>query len=162
MSSLCVLTRAFEKGWLHHQHAEEEPCERQKQGFGSDRLHARQRESDGDHHCDSDSDSDSPPKKEARGLPLGAKQLPEGIRFFLGDAEQDARSEQVAADLQASPDAAGGGTWSAPVLFYSDGTTSTAEVILINDRNDAIRISLRGLTGIATVSDVFSTGGAGP
>ena len=45
--------------------------------------------------------------------------------------------------------------WSPPVLFYSDGTTSDADVVLVNERNTAIRISLRGLTGIASVSDDF-------
>jgi len=85
-----------------------------------------------------------------------AEQLPDGVRFFLGETEANARGRRVEAELESAPASAEGGGWSAPVLFYSDGTTSSAEVILVNDSNDAIRVSLRGLTGVATVSDVLS------
>jgi prepilin-type N-terminal cleavage/methylation domain-containing protein len=38
-------------------------------------------------------------------------------------------------------------TWSSPVFFYPDGTTSTARLLLSNQYNDWAAVTLRGLTG---------------
>jgi hypothetical protein len=46
--------------------------------------------------------------------------------------------------------------WSPPILFKPDGTTSDASVVLQNDRGETIRVTLRGLTGIASASEVGS------
>jgi len=45
------------------------------------------------------------------------------------------------------------------ILFYPDGTSSTAVVTLTNQQGRSIDISLRGLTGLATVSDAQAGGG---
>ena len=44
--------------------------------------------------------------------------------------------------------------WSPPILFNPDGTTSDASLVLQNDKGQTIRVTLRGLTGIADASDV--------
>jgi hypothetical protein len=44
------------------------------------------------------------------------------------------------------------------VLFYPDGTTSTAVVAVTNERNKSIEVSLRGLTGAVHVGPVESVG----
>ena len=82
--------------------------------------------------------------------PWDAEVLPEGVRFLLGQTEEVAEQP-----LDASETAATSAEWSAPILFYSDGTTSNADIVLVNKRNRAIRVTLRGLTGIGTVSDDF-------
>jgi prepilin-type N-terminal cleavage/methylation domain-containing protein len=91
--------------------------------------------------------------------------LADGVRFFVGQTLADARSAQVEAEIAASEPATANASqspWSPPVLFYSDGTTSPAEIVLVNRRNHAVRISLRGLTGVVHVSDVFTMEKASP
>jgi hypothetical protein len=39
-------------------------------------------------------------------------------------------------------------------LFNPDGTTSDASILLQNDTGQTIRVTLRGLTGVADASDV--------
>ena len=46
--------------------------------------------------------------------------------------------------------------WSAPILFYPDGTTSSAVVYLANREGQALEVSLRGLTGTCQVGDVLA------
>ncbi len=48
----------------------------------------------------------------------------------------------------------GSGNWSKPVLFYPDGTTSTATILIKNDQPRCIELHLRGLTGAVAVSGV--------
>jgi len=50
-----------------------------------------------------------------------------------------------------SQDAAGRST---PILFYPDGTTSTARLLLRNEYDRSIELSLRGLTGVARVGEL--------
>jgi prepilin-type N-terminal cleavage/methylation domain-containing protein len=80
-------------------------------------------------------------------LRLSPSRLPDNVIFAAGDV---AASSQVAATLGALQV----GTWSAPILFNPDGTTSDASLLLQNDRGQTIRVTLRGLTGIANAGDV--------
>jgi Tfp pilus assembly protein FimT len=82
-------------------------------------------------------------------LRLSKNRLPDGIIFAAGDA---AASNQIAALYGQGED----GVWSAPVLFNADGTTSDASVVLKNDRDQTIRVTLRGLTGISSATEVGS------
>lgn len=43
--------------------------------------------------------------------------------------------------------------WSRPILFYPDGTTSTAAVTLHHETTGSLVVRLRGITGEATISD---------
>jgi prepilin-type N-terminal cleavage/methylation domain-containing protein len=47
-------------------------------------------------------------------------------------------------------------TWSVPIFFFPDGTTSTAAVLLKNERNRCIEVRLRGLTATTTIRDAVS------
>lgn len=49
-----------------------------------------------------------------------------------------------------------GDSWSKPVLFYPDGTTSTATILIKNDQARCIELYLRGLTGAVAVSAIGS------
>ncbi|WP_235908591.1 pilus assembly FimT family protein [Roseiconus nitratireducens] len=44
--------------------------------------------------------------------------------------------------------------YSQPILFYPDGTTSTASVVLSHPVHGQITVKMRGITGDVTVSDV--------
>jgi len=85
----------------------------------------------------------------------GAQQeiLPEGVTFLQDETLADVRSQFVATDELSTMTE----SWSAPILFYPDGTTSTTRITLVGDTGRGIAVSLRGLTGIATVSELFAT-----
>jgi prepilin-type N-terminal cleavage/methylation domain-containing protein len=72
--------------------------------------------------------------------------LPEEVVFYLGTAD--------ASTPQASSVAAQGADGIPPLVFYPDGTCSTAEVWLANASGQAIPVRLRGLTGTAMVGEV--------
>ena len=82
------------------------------------------------------------------------RQLPENIIFVGGDAAAESRSLEIEAALQsvASREA----QWSRPIMFYPDGATSDAFVIVASPRAVGIRVDLRGMTGTATVGDISS------
>ena len=82
-------------------------------------------------------------------LRLPRNRLPDGVVFAAGDV---ATSTQLLATLPGAAD----GPWSQPILFYPDGTTSDASVLLSNSRQTMIRVTLRGLTGISNTTDVTS------
>lgn len=77
--------------------------------------------------------------------------LPEGVVFYRGDAVEDARSQL--AEQQGSSPLAG---WSSPILFYPDGTSSDAQLVLRNERQRSVAVRLRGLTGIPVASGVLA------
>jgi prepilin-type N-terminal cleavage/methylation domain-containing protein len=73
------------------------------------------------------------------------ERLPRGVRFLTGQTVSDIRS-------QYESDAAGGSAGQLkPILFYPDGSSQDAQIILANERGDAVRIVLRGLTGSTRV-----------
>ncbi len=73
--------------------------------------------------------------------------LPRNVRFAAADAIANFRSEFETR-------AAGGQANSSvrPVLFYPDGTSQEARVILVNERGELRQVVLRGLTGTSRVS----------
>jgi len=73
--------------------------------------------------------------------------LPEGVVFVSGTT---ATSNHLMAMLPGVADS----RWSEPVLFYPDGTTSDATVLLADNRERALRVTLRGLTGVSQTSNV--------
>ena len=46
--------------------------------------------------------------------------------------------------------------WSRPVLFYPDGSTSTALISMAHPTMGRIVVKIRGITGDATVSEVLA------
>lgn len=73
------------------------------------------------------------------------EELPRGVRFVTGQAIDDIRSQYEAAS------AGGSNGKLKPILFYPDGSSQDAQVILANERGDVTRVILRGLTGSARV-----------
>jgi type II secretory pathway pseudopilin PulG len=78
-------------------------------------------------------------------LRLSRDRLPEGVIFD---------SARLATDAQSGAPTPSTGDWSAPILFYPDGATADAVVLLANSRGLKLRVTLRGLTGVSRVSEV--------
>ena len=68
--------------------------------------------------------------------------LPRDVRFAAGETGMDNRSET--AKLTAD-----GGEGMEAILFYPDGTSQDARLVLQNARGALVSVELRGLTGIA-------------
>jgi Tfp pilus assembly protein FimT len=84
-----------------------------------------------------------------------ADQLAEGFIFSAGSVLGDTRSLMIA--QQTGTVIGGASNSAAPVMFYPDGTTSTAEVALQNETGSRKLIRLRGLTGEVTVVRAIGT-----
>ena len=79
-------------------------------------------------------------------LRLALSRLPENVTFTHAEI---AGSNEVLATMPRILE----GSWSTPILFYPDGTTSDASLVLTGSRGTSIRVTLRGLTGVASVTD---------
>lgn len=110
-----------------------------------------------------DSSTDSTPGSSKSGTlatrktldesPTVAAALHDSIVFQGGQAaaEDPATRERRVTSLE-SPRS----SWSTPILFFPDGTTSQATVVLQSDVPNYLRLTLRGLTGVARASEVLS------
>jgi hypothetical protein len=89
---------------------------------------------------------------DAQGNP--AEQLPEDVFFVSGYVQSDTRSagiqQEVTGNLAPQDQA------DTLILFYPDGTTSDAELVLSNQYQLNVRVTLRGLTGVAQVSPLLT------
>lgn len=93
------------------------------------------------------------------GAELGsaAETLEEGFVFAAGAVLGDTRTMLI--QQQTGTVSGGAGNQSAPIMFYPDGTTSTAEVAIKNENGAQRLLRIRGLTG--EVSVVRAVGDAG-
>jgi type II secretion system protein H len=74
--------------------------------------------------------------------------LPQGVCFLPGDGELASMGDKPQTGTVNS-----GEGWSDPILFYADGSTSDASLLLASDRHSAMRVMLRGMTGTVTIND---------
>ncbi len=93
----------------------------------------------------------APPPQPAKDDPNSRNQLPEGIKFLEGLTVEEERAKVVE---EAMGMGGGGGEWSKPILFYPDGVSSDAWLVVADEHNSAIRVELRGLTGLAVIGDL--------
>jgi type II secretion system protein H len=87
--------------------------------------------------------------------PLVMKELPEGITFHTTNSQSDSRGREVEDTLLQLE--RGQGTWSLPMLFYPDGSSSPAELTLANESAKAIPLEIRSLTGLCRVGEITTT-----
>ena len=79
--------------------------------------------------------------------------LPEGISFSKAEsASTDQLGERKLSRLDQDKSAA----WSEPILFFPDGSTSEASLLLKNSKGLLRRATLRSLTGTARSSDFLT------
>ncbi len=83
------------------------------------------------------------------------RQLPEDVTFVDGEVAFDTRAT-ILTDGSLGTDSDSDSLGLDPILFFPDGTTSTATLVLENQYQRRIELSLRGLTGVITVSDTYS------
>ncbi len=85
--------------------------------------------------------------------PIEDINLPEQVVF----AEGDVQVFEPTVGPQVTPMAQGGsGLWSSPILFFPDGSSSAASVLLRNEKQVFQRATLRALTGTARSSELLS------
>ncbi|OHB69840.1 MAG: hypothetical protein A2V70_09610 [Planctomycetes bacterium RBG_13_63_9] len=80
--------------------------------------------------------------------------LPEGVTFVASQTRQDTRAATVQSAANTASTSRTG--WSGPILFYPDGTSSTAELVLKNRHDRHVSLSLRGLTGVVNISELYA------
>jgi len=79
-------------------------------------------------------------------------ELPEGIIVQSVGVVSAARAMEIEQLTQANQ----GEGWSRPVLFYPDGSTSTAAITLWDQTHGKVIVKIRGITGDVTVSEVMA------
>ena len=79
--------------------------------------------------------------------------LPEEIAFSSSESvREDEMGERTMTRLDQESDT----EWSSPILFYPDGTTSDASLLLKSKKGLYRRATLRALTGVARASELLS------
>jgi len=78
--------------------------------------------------------------------------LPDGVTFVTGEIDLDTRAATISSAMEQA--AVSETAWSDPILFYPDGTTSTARLVLKNKHGRSIELQLRGLTGVVSIGQV--------
>lgn len=83
-----------------------------------------------------------------------AGMLAQGVRFEGGQTMLDSGTGIPGDWLSGLPDPSEytGASWSGPLLFYPDGTSASAEFFILDEQQKRMVVSVRGLTGTATVS----------
>jgi Tfp pilus assembly protein FimT len=88
-----------------------------------------------------------------------AHQIPDGFVFSSGQRTLDNRTATTESELSGSSQSSD----APPIIFYPDGQASEASVT-VTDPHDgrSISVSIRGLTGISRLSQVFLADRSGP
>lgn len=89
------------------------------------------------------------------------RKLPSDVCFSDGAMKDESDSEQVSEAVaeETKPErtteswSTGDEEWSSPVVFHPNGRTSNAKISLRGASDFEIEVSLRGLTGIASIGD---------
>ena len=74
-----------------------------------------------------------------------------------GSEEYFAIKEFMTGDIRYGETPGTDGTWSSPIFFYPDGSTTTAAMLLKNEAGRCIEVRLRGLTGTTMVTEITLT-----
>lgn len=69
-------------------------------------------------------------------------QFPKGVIFYQGGTGYSNREQNQELFLEDL-----GSDWSTPIFFYPDGSCSDASLVLVNEEEKAIQLTVRGLTG---------------
>jgi prepilin-type N-terminal cleavage/methylation domain-containing protein len=115
-----------------------------------------------DRLSDASSSSPPPPRQSQQQQEFAtnkAAELPDDV-MFLGLAFATQASADEAVPIQDAGQAAvPSDGWSAPILFFPDGTTSAVRLYLQNDREQLIDVTLRAMTGTSRVGEIQSLDG---
>ena len=81
------------------------------------------------------------------------EELAENVSFAALATVANSRDMQIQQYMQ---NQGGGMQYTPPILFYPDGTSTSTRVTLANKRQRDVIVQLRGLSGVAEVSDVLT------
>ncbi len=96
------------------------------------------------------------PKGTLGELPIGLKFTTEDAKVIQVDAPTGLPlNPDLLADLPNSKDLASS-DWSDAIIFAEDGSAMDAAWMVVDDRNQAVPVEVRGLTGAATIAPMFS------
>lgn len=84
-------------------------------------------------------------------------ELPAATTIAEVNIQSSPRSFLIETQMQAQAS----NDWGQPILFYPDGSTSTAAVAMQSDQVGRVVVLLRGLTGEPSVTDIFAPTAAG-
>ena len=86
--------------------------------------------------------------------------LPDEIFFHEGQVQSEssraASADQASQAEEIDPGMIEDGEPGAPIVFYPNGTCSSARLVLRNEYGRGITVTIRGLTGMSDVSEVFN------
>ncbi len=89
--------------------------------------------------------------------PIKTRDLPTGVKFHGAVSASSVRDLRAMSNSGDTASAIGNAPQGAtPILFYADGSSSSATLILKNGRGTFVEIKLRGLTGHASASKLLS------
>jgi Tfp pilus assembly protein FimT len=80
-------------------------------------------------------------------LRLDREQLPSGVTFASAEFAPSMHLTAMLGDMQNQ-------TWSLPIVFQPDGTSTDATMLLANENEQGLRITVRGVTGSVFVGDI--------
>jgi prepilin-type N-terminal cleavage/methylation domain-containing protein len=94
--------------------------------------------------------------QEAAAVLQGPKEetLPENVIFVSSEIVAETRSQLLAATADSTTEL--DPTWSPPIFFYPDGTATTARLVLMNQRDRYMLVTLRGMTGVVTTRGLLT------
>lgn len=101
-----------------------------------------------------------PSEDRPSGLGGRPRRLPDGVTFVSSETADETAAQIAPVEFQ--PWEKETVVWSEPIVFYPDGTTSDVRLVLKNQYDRCLEVSMRGLTGVVTVGDVFSGEGFTP
>jgi Tfp pilus assembly protein FimT len=86
-------------------------------------------------------------------------QIPDGFVFSCGQRTLDNRTATTESEMASSSQSSD----APPIIFYPDGQASEASVTVTDPRDGrSIAVTIRGLTGIARIGEVFLAERSGP
>lgn len=85
-------------------------------------------------------------------VPPVNEELPEGVQFVSTDVSADSRASL--ASTNDSFTSISDAPWSQPILFFPDGTATSAKIVLQGERGRSLTVELRGLTGAARIGEI--------
>lgn len=89
-----------------------------------------------------------PARRSSRAGEPVEQSLPHGV-WFVGPEVSQSR-----ADSQSSPEPAGEGGWSAPIVFHPNGRSGNARLQLASPVGLYVEVALRGLTGTTKIGPI--------
>ena len=91
--------------------------------------------------------STNPLEVVAEVKPTTAKKLDEGVLISSANTQNDSRTMMAQLEVGTTT----GATWSTPILFYPDGSSTTAEIIIEDQLGNRTSVQIRGITGQVNV-----------